>query len=1048
MADGSVIIEIKGEADELKQELEGAGNTAKSVFSGLAKAAAGLFAVNLVKDLGVAVYRVGSEFETAFAQVETIMDASQMSVEDMERAIRSLSKETGVAAADLSGTVYSAISATGDTANAVKLTADATKLAAAGFTDTDSALSVLTTTMNAYHLSADQAQAISDSLITTQNRGVTTVAELAAGMGKAIAMGSAFGVDLHNLEAAYISTTKAGIGTAESTTYISSMIKELGDNGSQVAKTLQQETGQSFSQLMESGMSLGDVLGILLESVDGSTDALQNLWSSAEAGLASSAIVGQGLDYFGESLDALADSAGATQTAYETMADTLQHKTDLIKTQAQDMAVSLFEAAGPALSGLADLALAGLEQLAAIGVRAKEFITPMVEGIKDGVQRIKDAIDNIFTPEQQAAIGEFLRTLGALLVSVPFAVVAAAVEILANAFELLADTVNAVAGFFTGTLPGAVDSASAALERAGGAVQAVIDWFAQLPGRIAGFLSGALAAVMGWASNLLSQARQAGSNVLSGIQSALSALPGIVTGLLAGALAALIAWGGQMASQARAKMTETANAIKSGLTALPGQMRSIGSNIVQGLIGGLASKLSALKAKAAEIASTVKNAVTGLLGIHSPSRVMHQYGVYVVQGFVDGIRSQLKTVERITERLADGVVKQIEDLNDQIKKIEAAAAERQERKEFEDYQKKLREKQEAVDKAKAADRQKALEALQELHDDWNEKQLKRQEEAQKKELQSQITALEKRQKALEDFRKEHEDALEEIQKKQESLAARLAGGDLLTREKNRKGDTVSALASLSDQTRKIEQYGALLDMLKGRGASQSLLDEVLSMDMDEAMEYMRLLKGRLRDNDEAWAAYLRSWDEKEEAAARIAARFYSEQVEAVGQEYDARLREEFSDLMETGYDAGQNVVKGLINGMKSQEKALRKTAAVVGNTVKTALQAALKTHSPSRVTEEIGQMSGRGLALGLEESTAAAFRRFRQEVEAEVQRVGAGLAARAENAGRVPAVTREIERTTHTVDRVAWLEGDGLTGEFIRMLNLRLKEDDRRLGLA
>ena len=101
--------------------------------------------------------------------------------------------------------------------------------------------------MNAYGLSADEARNISDSLIMTQNRGVTTVGALAGSMGKAIATASAYSVDLSNLESSYISLTKAGISTEESTTYLSSMLKELGSANTKVAKIIKSENGERVS---------------------------------------------------------------------------------------------------------------------------------------------------------------------------------------------------------------------------------------------------------------------------------------------------------------------------------------------------------------------------------------------------------------------------------------------------------------------------------------------------------------------------------------------------------------------------------------------------------------------------------------------------------------------------------------------------------------------------------------------------------------------------------------------------------------------------------
>lgn len=383
-ADGSVTIEINGDYQEFLSDLDKAAgkaaSQAKKSFSGIQKNAqlttkdyqklnsVATTALNgIVKALAavatasagalVAVSKIGIEFESAFAQVETIMDTSQMSVEDMRSSIQNLSSEMGISASELSGAVYNAISATGDTANAVSLVGDATRLATAGFTDAESALSVLTTTINAYGMSAADAESISDSLIQTQNLGVTTIDQLASAMGKAISTASAYNVNLGNLESAYVSLTKAGISTEESTTYISSMLNELGDTGSEVGKILKKETGKSFGTLMKEGKSLGDVIEVLSDHVDGSAESLMNLWGSAEAGKAANAIVSQGLDTFNDNLEKLQNSAGTTEKAYSTMADTLEHKTQMVKTEAQNLAISIYEQIKPALSDIADAAL-------------------------------------------------------------------------------------------------------------------------------------------------------------------------------------------------------------------------------------------------------------------------------------------------------------------------------------------------------------------------------------------------------------------------------------------------------------------------------------------------------------------------------------------------------------------------------------------------------------------------------------------------------------------------------------------------------------------
>ena len=483
-ADGSVIIEIKGDYDEFLADLEKAlkksrekskksndplekqrkstqltvkelqnlDSVASKALNGIIKG----FAAVATASAGalVAVSKIGTEFESSFAQVETIMDTSQMSVEDMRSSIQNLSSEMGVSASELSGAVYNAISATGDTANAVSLVGDATRLATAGFTDAESALSVLTTTINAYGMSAADAESISDSLIQTQNLGVTTIDQLASAMGKAISTASAYNVNLGNLESAYVSLTKAGISTEESTTYISSMLNELGDTGSEVGKILKKETGKSFGTLMKEGKSLGDVIEVLSDHVDGSAESLMNLWGSAEAGKAANAIVSQGLDTFNDNLEKLQNSAGTTEKAYSTMADTLEHKTQMVKTEAQNLAISIYEQIKPALSDIADAALEFIQNfdftqavnavktfvaiLASAGVAIGVFkaallisdISKFVTGVKAGAEAVK-ALSMV------TKAGTAIQTAyNAVMALTPWGAALAAVTAIAGAFVI------------------------------------------------------------------------------------------------------------------------------------------------------------------------------------------------------------------------------------------------------------------------------------------------------------------------------------------------------------------------------------------------------------------------------------------------------------------------------------------------------------------------------------------------------------------------------------------------------------------------------------
>lgn len=249
-------------------------------------ASAGIAAtLNEIKNGFFDCSEAAAQFETSTAMVATIADTSQKSLSSISKEVRSYSNETGEAASDMAEATYQAISASINTADAAAFAGTATKLAVGGFTSATTAVDVLTTAINAYGLAASDATQLSDYLITTQNLGKTSVDQLAQSVGKVIPLASAYNVQMDNLSSAYAVLTANGIATAESGTYLKSMLNELGDTGSGVSEVLLNSTGKTFAQLMEQGYSLGDVMAMLGNAVDGDSTAFNALWNSTEAGM-------------------------------------------------------------------------------------------------------------------------------------------------------------------------------------------------------------------------------------------------------------------------------------------------------------------------------------------------------------------------------------------------------------------------------------------------------------------------------------------------------------------------------------------------------------------------------------------------------------------------------------------------------------------------------------------------------------------------------------------------------------------------------------------
>ena len=341
--------------DSIGDGFEEGTDQASTAIDALAQAlvAAGVTAsVKAIKDALMDCTQESTEFKTAMAKVGTIADETQEPLGDMRNEILALSGETGKSVEELAEAAYQAISASVATESAVNFASKANKLAVGGFSDTTTAVDILTTAINAYGMSADDAAKISDVLITTQNLGKTSVAQLGASMGMVIPLAAAYNMDLEDLSASYALLTANGTQTAQATTYVKAALNELGSTSSVVGSTLKKKTGKTFAELMAEGNSLGDVLQVLADSVDGDTTAFNNMWASSEAGVGMLSILNSGTSKYNSLVQAMEGSTGAAAAAFEKMSETGEFAQQRFQNATKNLKIAIGDELAPVLMEL------------------------------------------------------------------------------------------------------------------------------------------------------------------------------------------------------------------------------------------------------------------------------------------------------------------------------------------------------------------------------------------------------------------------------------------------------------------------------------------------------------------------------------------------------------------------------------------------------------------------------------------------------------------------------------------------------------------------
>lgn len=296
----------------------------------------------------------------------------------------------------------------------------------------------------------------------------------------------------------------------------------------------------------------------------------------------------------------------------------------------------------------------------AISSGVTTFSNAVNDLVLPAIDRLSPAFESFFGAIQAAQpLFEFIaNTIGvglAAAISTAIKLFAGIVEIVAfvitgfeQLYEDISGFVTGVVQFFTVDLPNGIN--------------ALVQWFAQLPGNIAGFLSTVIANVAGWVAHMVSNAVNAGALFVSSIAGFLSALPGNIASWLSGAISTVVGWVTQFASNATSAASQFGSKLRSGLEAIPGTLGNIGSNIVQGLVNGVTGA-------AGKLVAAVKGAVGGaiqgaknLLGIKSPSRVFRKIGQYVMQGAALGVDDDADLLLKSTDNAMRGMISTAQDV--------------------------------------------------------------------------------------------------------------------------------------------------------------------------------------------------------------------------------------------------------------------------------------------------------------------------------------------------------------------------------------------------
>lgn len=289
--------------------------TSFDIFSGIGISAATAFA-----QAAKSSYDFEKEFRKNMLEVATISTQVTDDMTGFMNQVMSITQEIPIKAPEAAKALYSIVSAGHDGADGMKILEVSAKAAVGGLTETETAADAVTTILNAYKMSAEEAGTVSDQLFTTVRLGKTTFGELGASIAQVAPIAAAYGISIDQVLGAVASLTKQGTPTAQAMTQIRAAIQgtagELGDAAFQ---------GRTFQEALQ----------LINEKAGGSASKMKEMLGTDEGLAATLALTGKNAKSAASDLGELQNSLGATEAAFEKMKDAADNQFTLLANNVQ-----------------------------------------------------------------------------------------------------------------------------------------------------------------------------------------------------------------------------------------------------------------------------------------------------------------------------------------------------------------------------------------------------------------------------------------------------------------------------------------------------------------------------------------------------------------------------------------------------------------------------------------------------------------------------------------------------------------------------------------
>lgn len=617
--------------DELGNEAEDSGKKAKDLGDGFTVMKGALSnlvsqgitsAINGIKSLSRSVFEAGESFESGMSEVSAISGATGDDLQALTDKAKEMGAKTKFTATESAEAFKYMAMAGWKTSDMLNGISGVMNLASASGEDLGQVSDIVTDALTAMGYSAGDAGHFADVLASASSNSNTNVGLMGATFQYVAPIAGAMKYNIEDLAVAIGLMANAGIKGEKSGTALRSILTRLSTPPKECAEAMK-ALGINIQNTDGTMKPLNEVMGELRKSFSGLSDAQKTQYAKSIAGQEAMsgllAIVNASPADYDKLSKAIDNCSGASEQMANKMNDNVSGQITLLKSKVEGIMIKIFDDAsgsikdaikkisealdsidwnavadtiGKAMSKAVDIfewiidnkeiIVTALSAIVA-GFTAFKAVSTVQKGVKafmdlkDGIKEAKTAFELLNVAFAGSGIGLIIAGVVALVAG--FVTLWNTSESFRNFWiglwdgikEVTGTVVNAIVGFFTQTLPNGFN--------------AVIEFFANLPGNIANFLGQTLTNVGQWVVNMVQKAGEVGSQFLQNVVSFFSQLPYNIGYLIGEALGFIIKWVPQIASMAIQAGSQFLHNVVSFFSQLPSNIWNFLTNVISNVAG-------------------------------------------------------------------------------------------------------------------------------------------------------------------------------------------------------------------------------------------------------------------------------------------------------------------------------------------------------------------------------------------------------------------------------------------------------------------------------